>query len=119
MSNELSIGEADLILEKLYSEAIPVVAYYRRDGVKVMRHGIVTGVSPELGAVIADKESIPLYDYLAVWLGSPTGTSCTFWYGDVRELPDEEKAETLEKLGESALLIECADGGKLTLYFSL
>jgi NADPH-dependent 2,4-dienoyl-CoA reductase/sulfur reductase-like enzyme len=121
MGNAISVGEADLILEKLYSEAVPVVAYYVRAGVKVMRHGIVTGVSPEFGLVVSDdKESVVQYDYLAISLGSPTGASCTFWYGDVRELPDEtSRAETVEKLGESVLLIECGDGGKLRLYFSL
>jgi hypothetical protein len=41
-------------------------------------------------------------------------------HGNVRELPDEEaRVETVEKLGEAVLLIECADGGKLKLYFSL
>jgi hypothetical protein len=34
MGNEISIGEADLILEKLYSESVPVVAYYVRGGVE-------------------------------------------------------------------------------------
>jgi hypothetical protein len=32
MGNEISMGEADLILEKLYSESVPVVAYYVRGG---------------------------------------------------------------------------------------
>jgi hypothetical protein len=39
--------------------------------------------------------------------------------GDTRELPEEARVETVEKLGEAVLLIECADGGKLKLYFSL
>jgi len=119
MGNEISVGEADLILEKLYSEAVPVVAYYVRDGVKVMRHGVVTGVSPEVGLTVADEESVPLYDYLAVSLGAPLGAGCTFWYGDKRELSDENRAEMAEKLGDAALLIQCPDGGHLRLYFSL
>ena len=119
MDNEISIREADLILEKLYSEAIPVVAYYVCDRVKVMRRGIVTGVSSEVGLVVAEKESVTQDDYLAVRLGSPAGASCRFWYGDVRELPDETRSETVEHLGESVLLIRCPDGGRLRLYFSL
>src|SRR5258708_32025823 len=99
MGNQISIGEADLLLEKLYSEAIPVVAYYARDGVKVMRHGVITGVSTELGLVVADKESVPLYDYLAVSV--PAG--CTFWYGVRRELPDEARAERVEHLGDAVV----------------
>jgi hypothetical protein len=119
MGNEISIGEADLLLEKLYSEAVPVVAYYVHDGMKVMRHGVVTGLSPEVGLTVADKETVPLYDYLAVSLGSPTGASCTFWYGDKRELPEETRADTVEKLGDAVLAIDCPDGGRLRLYFSL
>lgn len=119
MGSKISIAEADLLLGKLYSESVPVVAYYAREGVKVMRHGIITGVSPEAGLVVADKESVPLYDYLAVSLGSPTGTNCTFWYGDERELPEGDRAEVVEKLGDAVLLIQCSDGGRLRLYFSL
>ncbi len=120
MGTTISIGEADLLLEKLYSEAVPVVAYYVRDGVKVMRHGVVTGLSPEAGLTVADKDSGPvMYDYLAVSLGSPMGTGCTFWYGDKRELSDENRAEIVETLGAAVLTIECADGGYLQLYFSL
>jgi hypothetical protein len=115
MGNWISIGEADLILEKLYSESVPVVAYYVRDGVKAMRHGVVTGVSSEVGLVVADKESVPLYDYLAISV--PVG--CTFWYGDKRELPDETRAETVEILGDAVLTVECPDGGQLRLHFSL
>jgi hypothetical protein len=115
MGNEISVAEADLLVAKLYSEAVPVVAYYIRDGVKVMRHGVVTGISQEVGLVVADKESVPLYDYLAVSV--PAG--CTFWYGDTRELPQQVRAETAEHLGDAVLSIECADGGRLRLYFSL
>lgn len=124
MGSKISIAEADLLLGKLHSESVPVVAYYARDGVKVMRRGVITGVSPEDGLVVADKESankegVPLYDYLAVSLGSPPGANCTFWYGDERELPDDDRAEVVEKLGDAVLLIQCSDGGRLRLYFSL
>jgi hypothetical protein len=120
MGTTISIGEADLLLEKLYSEAIPLVACYVREGVKVMRHGVVTGLSPEVGLTVADKDSGPvMHDYLAVSLGSPTGTGCRFWYADKRELSDENRAEIVENLGAAVLTIECADGGRLQLYFSL
>ena len=68
---------------------------------------------------VSDKDSGPVMcDYLALSLGSPTGSAYTFWYGDVRELPDEEaRVETVEKLGEAVLLIECADGGKFKAPF--
>lgn len=120
MGSDISAKEADLILEKLYSESVPVLAYYVRDGVKVMRHGVLTAVG-EHGVVVADKgASEPVMDYLAIKIGfSSDGTVCTFWYGDHRDMPADKRTELTEILGDTVLAFYCPDGGQLNLYFSL
>jgi len=67
MGSDISAKEVDLILEKLYSESVPVVAFYKRDGVKVMKCGVLAGVSKEHGIVVAnDAGPTPAKDYLTV-----------------------------------------------------
>lgn len=116
MGTAISVKEADLIIEKLYSESIPVIAYYRREGVKVMRHGLLVGVGDH-GVTIADAQTDgkPLMDYLAVYMASGT----TFWYGDQRDMPTETRMEMTEIVADSVLAFCCPDGGQLNLYFSL
>ena len=76
MSTEISTSGAQMIFETLHHNAIPVVVFYRRDGVKVMNHGVLAGISEEHGILIAPKSSEPLTDYLAVSLGIPKGVGC-------------------------------------------
>jgi hypothetical protein len=65
MGSNISANEADLIFEKLYSESVPVLAYYVREGAKVMRHGVLTAVG-EHSVVVADKAaSEPVAAYSA------------------------------------------------------
>jgi hypothetical protein len=121
MGKEILPSEVDLVLEKLHSESTPLIGYYVRDGVKVMKRGVLAGVSREHGVVIAnDAGPTPAKDYLAVKIGfNAAGVGCTFWYGDIRDLPPEDRAETVEVLGDTALAFYCPDGGRLTLYFSI
>jgi hypothetical protein len=120
MSNEISPGETQLLIDKLCSESVAVVATYMRHGVKVMKRGVVTGVSDEHGMVVAPAGTTePFTDYLAVWLGSPVGDGCKFEYDNQRILPEAERSGVVEKLGDSCLIIHCGDGGKLQVYFSV
>jgi hypothetical protein len=116
MRTEISPGGAQAIFETLHYNSIPVVAFYRRDGIKVMNHGVLAGISDEHGLVIAPKSSEPLMDYLTVSLGTPHGTGCKFEYADQWSQPDD-KGNIDERLGGAVLLIHLSDGGQLRLHF--
>ena len=81
MGKEILASEVHLVLEKLHSESTPLIGYYVRDGVKVMKRGVLAGVSTEHGVVIAsDAEPTPAKDYLAVKIEfNAPGVGCTFW----------------------------------------
>jgi hypothetical protein len=115
MSAEISASGAQMIFETLHHNAIPVVVFYRRDGLKVMNHGVLAEISDEHGLLIAPKSSEPLMDYLAVSLGIPKGVGCKFEYADKWSEP-ADRANIDERLGEAILLISLPDGGELRLH---
>jgi hypothetical protein len=105
------------LLDKIFRECIPVVAFFKRDGVQVKLQGLVDSVTSAAGlVVVAKQDSVPV-GYLCVPIGLPIGTGCSFAYGDKRELPVETREESA-KLGEAVLIIYTPDRGELRLFFT-
>ena len=118
--NEISSTDAGLLLEKLVRESVPVVAFFiSPDGVRSKFRGFVDSVTSGTGITVASKQGSPAETgYLSVLIGNPAGTGCTFVFGDIRELPEEKREESANKLGEAALSISLPTGARLTLFFT-
>jgi hypothetical protein len=123
-TNIISLDDARLLLHKLKSESIPVVAFFAAvDGSTVVLPGFVSGITSEDGLVISSVRELPLplsASILTVKLpGDPQGSECSFMYGDKREVEDERRREELAgKYGDSGLAILLPSGARLNLLFT-
>ena len=123
-SSIIPLVDARLLLNKLMSEAIPVVAFFAAvDGSTVVLPGFVSGTKSEDGLVISSVRDLPLplsASILTVKLpGDPPGSECSFMYGDKREVEDERRREELAgKHGDSGLAILLPSGARLNLLFT-
>jgi hypothetical protein len=118
--NEISLEDVGLLINKLMTESIPVIAFFvSREGVQVKFRGFVDSVTAEMGLHLATAKGSPEgSSYLSVPVGNPVGSGCRFVFGDKRELPEEKREEWVGKLGDSALTILLPFGARLSLFFT-
>jgi hypothetical protein len=115
---QISQGEAVDLLEKLFSEGIPVEAvFFSRSGTRISLPGFVDQLTRENGLVISMARPFdPARGYLNFF---PFDRECQFWYGEKRELP-EGFAGGAQRRGDSVLLfVQREEVERLGLYFTL
>jgi hypothetical protein len=120
-TNIISLTEASLLLDKLVTEPIAVVAFFVSvDGSKTVLRGFVDSITLEDGILISATRGKPNESStLAVGLpGDPLGADCTFVYGDKRELDESRREELSAKYGDAALSILFPSGSRLNLLFT-
>ena len=108
----------DLLL-KLLPERIPLQAVLSGPvGTYASFFGFVDSVTNDEGVVIS--ESGPPIDVSRGYLRFTFNVGCTYWYGEIRELPDAIRASVSQTRGESALsFVRTETGERLTLFFTL
>ena len=118
--SQILLREASDLLEKLFSERIPLRAVFASPSrALISLPGFVSSATRETGLLIAG--SGPPFDlskgYIRVW---PFDLECEFEYGDKREFPEEAGLFPDPAEGDSGLLIRFLDSEeRLALLFTL
>jgi hypothetical protein len=107
-SNVISFEDGKSLLNKLFSEQIPVLAAFSSaNGLEVHLRGAVDSISKERGLVVSHMRppsegagfiSVPLSD-----------RSFTFSFGTELDLPVESRNDLRERLGDMILILSFTD----------
>lgn len=117
--NNISLPDAVDLLQKLFSERIPIFAFsISPTGTKVKLSGFLDSMTVENGLVVS--------------VGTPAGQGpaciavptnqriCDFTYGEVREIPLEIRQHFSKEYGSSTLIMKFRDSGEyFVLLFTL
>ena len=113
--NIISWDEAGLLIKKLMTESIPVLAFLvSSDGSQTKLHGFVSSVTAEVGLVVCAEQGKP-------------GTSSSvrvpivgaeFLFGDKREMAEDVREELAAKYGEAILMLRLPAGSVFSLIFN-
>ncbi|MGD0402486.1 MAG: hypothetical protein ABSB66_04755 [Candidatus Acidiferrales bacterium] len=101
--NTIAAEDARLLFDKLISENVPVIAFFRSTtGMKVLMSGFVDSVTDKNGVVLtASKPVLKASGFMSV----PTfGRDVEFSYCDAREMP-VAMAGVSTKIGNTVLLL--------------
>jgi len=112
----ISLKEAQDLLNKLFSEHLPVVAFFvSPTGTQMRLNGFVDSITRDNGLVIA-AGSPPSQGsgFIRVLIFD---RDLEFSYGDVRVLPEGMREEFAEKHGDSAFAISFLDSDELLALF--
>jgi hypothetical protein len=112
----ISVEEARDLLDKLFSERLPVLAFFASPtGTQIRLNGFVDSITRDNGLVIA-AASPPSQGpgFIRVLIFD---RDFEFSYGDVRVLPEEMREEFAEKHGESVLAVRFLDSDELLALF--
>jgi hypothetical protein len=111
----ISWDEAGLLIKKLMTESIPVIAFLvTADGAHTTVRGFVDSVTLEVGLVVCTEQ------------GKPGDSSCVkvpivggeFLFGDKREMTEDVREELAAKYGEAVLMLRLPSGSVLSLIFN-
>ena len=111
----ISSGEAGDIIHKLVTEQVPVFACFTAaDGSRCTLAGFVQSLSEDgLTVVATDNPSRPSLMQL------PVDGTCTFTFGDKREIPEGMERERLAATyGEAVLFVAFTSGSRLIIFFN-
>jgi hypothetical protein len=115
--NIISAQEGRDLLHKLFSERIPVRALLALPtGSSATVKGFIGSITPEAGIVISER--IPVSGsrgYLGVAFFD---RECEFTFGDVRDLPPQQREELASKFGDTILCLRFPEGEMLALTFT-
>jgi hypothetical protein len=118
--NIISPTEASLLLHKLFSERVSVVAFLISPAsqLKLGLTGFIDSITELTGLVISPVRPASFKDgYLSIKL---LGRDAEFVYSEVREIPEEERTQFDGAHGDSVLIIrflDCKD--LLALFFTV
>jgi hypothetical protein len=111
--SQISLEDADLILDKLISERVPLVAFLSTpSGLYAKLSGFLDSKTDEVGLVI----SVARPPSAGVAYFEVPAAKCEFLYGEVREFPELQK-DFADKYGESALIVRFPRTGELLRLF--
>jgi len=105
----ISLADADLLISKLLTERIPVAGRFTSSsGAEARIKGFIDSKNTD-GTIVVSTSGPPLktdQGYFRFWI---TGYQTLIWYGETREIDNEEQRRDAEKLGKSILIIEIAE----------
>lgn len=120
-TNTIPLNEAALLLDKLLTESIPVVAVFvSPEGSRTILRGFVDNITADDDILVSaikgkpatsSKLSIP-------FPGEPLGSDCRFGFGDKREIDESQREELAAKYGDAALVVFLPSGSRLNLLFT-
>ena len=117
---QISLPEVDGLLKKFFEEQTPLIAFFfSPSGARVKLPSFVAGATREAGLFLTPfgRSNTEANAYINV---RPFDRECEFWYGEVREMPEEERARFAETYGESVLLFRFLESGEaFALYFTV
>lgn len=109
-SNTISFEDGKSLLNKLFTEQIPVLAAFSgASGLEVHLRGAVDSITRERGLVVSHARppsdgvgflSVPLFDRVFTF---------TFSFGTELDLPAETRRDLSERLGNMILILSFAD----------
>jgi hypothetical protein len=117
--NKISLEDADLLIRKLMSESIPVVAYMVcADGSHCKLKGSLDSVTQDTGVIVAGTQGKPAESSnLALVFGK--SDNLEIFFGDKREIPSDSREELAKRFGDTALTFRVrSSGAMLTLFFN-
>jgi len=114
--NIISSEDARLLIKKLMTESIPVLAFLiSSEGPHIKLSGFVNGVSAREGLVVCGIQGKPTESsYLRV----PLEQGCEFLFGDKREMEESVREPLAAKYGDSVLMFRFPSGSVLGLFFN-
>jgi hypothetical protein len=117
---QISLAEAELLLDKLLSERTPVRCIFKSSsGFDALTQGFVDSKTPGKGVVVST--SGPPIDVEKGFVRfRPFNDRSLAWYGEKRELPEEDRADVSESFGESALTFTFPEfNERLHIFFTI
>src|SRR5580704_9968376 len=114
--NVISWDEADLLINKLINESIPVVAFFvAADGAHTTLRGFVDSATAEAGLVVCSTQGNPS---AGSRLRVPITEGGEFAFGDKREMPKASREELAAQYGEAMLVLYLPSGSVFSLIFN-
>jgi hypothetical protein len=114
--NVISRDEAGLLIKKLMTESIPVIAFLvTAEGAHSRLRGFVDSVTLDVGLVVCTEQGSPSKGS-AIRVPIAGGE---FLFGDKRETAEDVREELAEKYGEAVLMLQLPSGSFFSLIFNL
>jgi hypothetical protein len=118
-SGAIPISDARLLINKLMEESTPLVAFLScSDGSFARVAGCIETFTNKVGLVISSVKGKSVeVDTLCLAIGD--GTSCEFFFGDHREMPEPVCASMVKRYGDTVLGIKVGSTGSvLSLFYN-